>query len=864
MQGNEIRKKFVQYFEQHNHIKQESSSLIPQNDPTLLFANAGMNQFKDYFTGQSNTDNKRAVTIQKCVRAGGKHNDLENVGFTARHHTFFEMLGNFSFGDYFKTEAIEFGWNFLTKELKIPEEKLVVTIHTSDDEAFDIWHKHMGLPESKIFRKGDKDNFWEMGEFGPCGPCSEIFYDHGLEYSTPGYVETKEDPFDDGGRFVEVWNLVFMQFEKKPEGRFPLPKPSIDTGAGLERLAAASQGKYWNYDTDLFIPIIEQIEKLSGKSYSEKKYQGPIRVVADHIRASVMLITDGVIPSNEGRGYVLRRIIRRAVRQLKTLQAPANSFYKLIPIVFDLLGEEYPQNKANKALAEKLIALEERKFLETLENGLKFLGTAIKEQVKDSTLPGSAIFKLYDTYGFPVDLTELILQEQGFKADLKGFEVCMEQQKEESRKSWKGGQLSNNEHFYKLKEKFGETPFYGYDQSSLSAKLLSISKVGEQSILIFDQTPFYAESGGQAADIGNILLDGATIAEITDVQKPVEGLFAHFVKDTSMLEEGKTYTLSIDTMHRALTARNHSATHLLQSALIKHLGEHIKQAGSHVSATRLRFDFTHPEKVTKEVLKKVEDEVNLQITNRLDIKVKQMTKDEAIKSGAQALFGEKYGDRVRVVSMGEFSTELCGGTHLENTSEIATFLILSESALSSGIRRIEALSSATAINYLKHRSTLFESLEESMKVKDTTVLERYKQLAADHKQLQRELKSLNEKIEASKSGDLFDSPATMGDFRYKAVEVDSKTNLKNLADLFAQKLPNGILLAHAKDGDKFKAILRVVPKTDKFNASKLLGEGLKVANGRGGGRPDMAQGSGDASKLSDFVNFINCEIEKAK
>ncbi len=857
MQAKEIRSKFVKFFEKHGHIKRPSSSLIPQNDPTLLFANAGMNQFKDIFTGQSNSSFKRAVTIQKCVRAGGKHNDLENVGFTARHHTFFEMLGNFSFGDYFKKEAIEFGWNFLTQELNIPAEKLLVTIHYSDDEAFDIWKNHMGLPENKIFRKGDKDNFWEMGEFGPCGPCSEIFYDHGEKYTTPGFTPTEEEPFDDGGRFVEVWNLVFMQYEKTREGRRNLPKPSIDTGAGLERLAAATQGKYWNYDTDLFMPIIREIEKISKKKYSDPQYQGAMRVVADHIRSSVMLITDGVIPSNEGRGYVLRRIIRRAIRQLKNLESPALSFHKLIPTVFEILGDEYPQNKANQALAEKLLQLEEKKFLETLDHGLKFLHDAIKTDVNNNTLSGEAIFKLYDTYGFPVDLTELILQEKNLKADIDGFQKHMQKRKEDSRKSWKGGALENNEQFYTIKEKFGATEFVGYNKLTTAAKLLSIINLENgNSALIFDITPFYAESGGQAADIGTISTDKTTLTNIIDVQKPVDGLFVHFVKDASMLEVNNSYTLTVDKINRALTARNHSATHLLQAALIKHLGEHVKQAGSHVSATRLRFDFTHPEKVDLKTLKAVEDEVNQQISNDLKIEIKHMNKEEAIKCGAQALFGEKYGDVVRVVKMEDFSTELCGGTHLESTGEISLFLIQHESALSSGIRRIEALTSTTAIEYLKKRSSILEQLEKLTKVKEEKVVQRFEQIGQENKNLQKELKSLQEKLEANKSATLFSNPLKIGDIDFKLIEVEADTNLKNLADLFADRFKNGILVSYAKTGEKFKALVKITNKNSTFDAGKILREALSAANGRGGGRKDMAQGSGETSLLDNFLDKI--------
>ncbi|MGZ3808550.1 MAG: alanine--tRNA ligase, partial [Bacteriovorax sp.] len=545
--GHQIREKFAHYFTKNGHEKIASSSLIPHNDKTLLFANAGMNQFKDYFTGKATPANRRAVTIQKCVRAGGKHNDLENVGHTARHHTFFEMLGNFSFGDYFKEDAIKFAWEFLTVELKIPKDRLYVTVHYSDDEARQIWKKVTGMSDERIFNKGDKDNFWEMGEFGPCGPCSEIFFDHGEQYTDKDLVRVDpKDLLEDEKRYIEIWNLVFMQFEKTPEGRFTLPKPSIDTGAGLERVAAAIQGCYNNYNTDIFAPIMRKIEDLTGKKYlaadgSELPHTDAFRVVADHIRSSTMLITDGIIPSNEGRGYVLRRIIRRAIKYLNELEVKDISFYKLIPAVFESLGQEYPQNASNSELATKLLELEERKFRETLEHGLKFLQEAITKDVKDKTLAGTAAFKLYDTFGFPVDLTEMYLQDHGLVLDHAGFEKAMNEQKEMSRKSWKGALDNSDKVFHSIKEQHGITKFVGYEKFETQAKLIATQKLGDQLGLIFDTTSFYGEGGGQAGDIG-VVTDGKNVlAHIDDTQKPVDGLHVHLSKDADHLEVGKTY-----------------------------------------------------------------------------------------------------------------------------------------------------------------------------------------------------------------------------------------------------------------------------------------------------------------------------------
>ncbi len=858
MKASEIRKKFAKYFEQHGHQKIASSPLVPQNDDTLLFTNAGMNQFKDYFTGKANAKNPKAVTIQKVVRAGGKHNDLENVGFTARHHTFFEMLGNFSFGDYFKEEAISFAWTFLTKELKISTEKLYVTVHYSDEEALKIWNEVIGLPLDRIFKKGDKDNFWEMGEYGPCGPCSEIFFDHGEAHAMPGFKPNKDqDILDDEDRYVEIWNLVFMQYEKTPEGRLDLPKPSIDTGAGLERIAAALQGKYWNYDSDVFKPILDSISDLTKKSYDDDKFKGPFRVIADHIRSCTMLITDGVIPSNEGRGYVLRRIIRRAVRNLKELGAPAGSFYKLVPAVFESLGEEYPQNANNSTLAEEYLKLEEEKFLETLDQGLKFLNEAIKKDIKDKVLDGEAAFKLYDTYGFPFDLTEVILKERGLDVDTKGFDEALQRQKELSKKSWKGGQGTDLSIFHAEKEKHGATKFLGYESLSAESKLLAKIALDNSIALIFEQTPFYGESGGQAGDKGKIVIGDNKVSTVFDTQKPVEDLVVHFSKDANDLEVGKSYQLIVNSRERALTARNHSATHLLQSALIEVLGDHIKQAGSNVDEARLRFDFTHMKAVTSEELKKIEEIVNREIQSSLDVVTSEMTMDEAIKAGALALFGEKYGSKVRVLQMGTFSTELCGGTHVKNTSEIGLFKIISESSLASGVRRIEAVSSDTATNRLVQRSNTLEEIERLFKVKGDVILDRVESLLNEVKEKSKEIQKLTDKVQSSQSENLFDNPIEIKGNTYKFVEAPEGADLRKLSDGFIAKYSNGILLATTVKGPKVAILLRSGKDVNGFNCSNTLKEILPLINGRGGGKPDMAQGSGDAgADLKDIDKKI--------
>lgn len=858
MKSSEIRNRFVKFFESKGHQHINSSSLIPHNDDTLLFANAGMNQFKDIFTGKSNPENRRAVTIQKCVRAGGKHNDLENVGFTARHHTFFEMLGNFSFGDYFKKEAIEFAWEFLTKELNIAEEKLHVTVHYSDDEALEIWRDHIGVPEEKISKKGDKDNFWEMGDVGPCGPCSEIFFDHGEKNATPNYKPGPDQNYlDDEQRYVEIWNLVFMQFEKTGTETIDLPKPSIDTGAGLERIAAAMQGVYWNYDTDLFTPIIDKITELSGK----KEFINEKRIVADHIRSTTMLITDGVLPSNEGRGYVLRRIIRRAVRNLRTLEVEFPFMHKLIPTVFEVLGETYPQNVANIELATKLIQQEEEKFLETLDNGLKFFEQAVKSDLKGDVLSGQAIFKLYDTYGFPVDLTELLLSEKNLRPDTKGFEEAMEKRRQESKASWKAGANVDNKVFYSSKEKHGETKFLGYDTTETSGKLLDIIDVGDGlSGLVFDQTPFYGESGGQAGDIGKIYSGDNEIAEILDTTKPVDDFFVHFTKSTN-LKVGETYNLKVDSQNRELTKRNHSATHLLQSALIKVLGNHIKQAGSMVNADKLRFDFTHDKGLSSEELSKVELLVNQKVQESLTVTAEHTSFDNALKKGAMALFGEKYGDEVRVLTMGDFSTELCGGTHVSNTSEIGQFLITTESSLSSGVRRMEALTSLGAAKFLKERSETLKQIEDLLKAKNLDAVEKVKSIQTDQKKLKKEIVKLKDQISSGVSTNKYESSVELKNGKKLYFEaVDAETDLRKYSDDFGGKFPQDLLMLTTVKGGKTAVLLRMDKKNSNFSCKDLMSNLLPKFGGRGGGKPDMAQGSCDEVSLDELVKELTALI----
>ncbi|MBF0297719.1 MAG: alanine--tRNA ligase [Oligoflexia bacterium] len=881
MKSSEIRERFIQFFKKEGHQHIQSSSLIPQNDPTLLFANAGMNQFKEYFTGQLKSPYSRAVSVQKCVRAGGKHNDLENVGLTARHHTFFEMLGNFSFGNYFKEEAIRFGWDFLTKDLKIDANKLYVTVHISDDEALKIWNEKIGIPKEKIFKK-DKDNFWEMGEFGPCGPCSEIFFDHGSKYATPNFTpKAGEDILDDGLRYVEIWNLVFMQYEKTQKGTQTLPAPSIDTGAGLERLSAVMQNCYWNYDTDCFTPLINKIESLTSKSAKDAKYASNIRVVADHIRGATMLITDGVIPSNEGRGYVLRRIIRRAIRHLRELETKEILFHKLVPTVFDILGGTYPTNKNNEPLAIKFLELEESKFLETLDQGLRFLEEAYSK-VNNKILPGAIAFQLHDTFGFPLDLTEVISKEKGITVDVAEFDSCMKKQQELSKKSWKGAALSNNNQQYnEIFNKFGASKFSGYEKTIDQGKLLAIIELSPSSsskevALIFDNTPFYAESGGQIGDKGTIVTSGTVgtiIAKVTDTLKPLEGLIVHIATeaDLNKLQTGNSYTLCVDLSERKLIQRNHTATHLLQKALTTVLGDHIKQAGSAVTPHRLRFDFTHFTAMKDNEISRVEEMVNKAIKDGLEVDIQNMKKDKALKTGAVALFGEKYAEEVRVVNIKNYSTELCGGTHVTNTQEIGIFSIVAETALSSGVRRIEALTSTKAIERLLERSSLLEQIEVITQVKTQDIPHYIENIKVKIKDMDKEIKNLNDKIQDLESGPLFDNPEIIKDkYAFKQIKINPGQDLKKFSDKYMDKYPNGILILYQQTtGDKLtnkvSVLLRVSKTVTTVDCSTIIKKLLPLINGNGGGRKDFSQGSGEITNDQTGTEKINkflLEIKK--
>ena len=859
MNAIDVRKRFFSFFRQKGHTEVPSSSLIPQGDDSLLFTNAGMNQFKDFFTGKITPPYQRAVSIQKCVRAGGKHNDLENVGATARHHTYFEMLGNFSFGDYFKKEAIEFAWKFLIEEVGFLEQKFLVTVHHTDAKAFQIWSKHIGIPKSKIHYRGDKDNFWEMGAIGPCGPCSEIFYDYGKNYTSKNFVPDSENLFDDGGRFVEIWNLVFMQYEKTAKGTIDLPNACVDTGMGLERLMAALQGEYFNYETDLFLPIIKCLEKLSGCSYENEQQKMGMRVVADHVRACSMLISDGVVPSNEGRGYVLRRIIRRAIRYLKELKAPPGVFNKLVDPVFNILGSCYPQNKANQPLVEKFLLAEETKFLETLDEGLKFFKKALRDSVESKTLKGEAAFKLYDTYGFPIDLTETILKEKGLFLDLDGFERALAKQREDSKKSWQGGFRPNHQTFFKMVEKHGQTVFVGDDRFQTVATLLEKIEQDGMIMLLFDKTPFYGEGGGQVGDIGTVLNEetNEVMAHITDTKKPIENLYVHYTRDAVSLEVGKRYKLVIDNKRRGLIAKNHSATHLLQKALIQTLGDHVKQAGSLVTDKKLRFDFTHMQGMSEKELKQTEDLVNSVIFRGLSVESETTTMEKALKMGALAFFGEKYGKSVRVLRMGDFSVELCGGTHVQNTASIGLFSIISESSLSSGVRRIEAVTSQYALEWFQRRSSVLQKIEAVVGTKNESTLEKVNDLIGMAKNQKKKMMVQSDRESMTKADELFDDLETVGNsILFKCVQAPDGSDLKKLSDHFISKYKEGVLALYDIKKERTTILLRA--KKGLVDCRKILDAIFKDIDGRGGGRADMAQGS---IKTSD-VHLLKDSIKK--
>ena len=895
MKSPEIRDTFVKYFEKNGHKHEPSSSLIPENDATLLFANAGMNQFKNLFLGIEQKNFKRAVTSQKCVRAGGKHNDLENVGFTARHHTFFEMLGNFSFGDYFKKDAIRMAWELLTKELQIPKDKLYVTVFQDDDEAADIWHKQEGVAKDRIYRFGEKDNFWRMGDTGPCGPCSEIFYDHGAEADDPKKPSVMGG---EGDRYVEIWNNVFMQFNEDESGRHPLPKPSVDTGAGLERWASMLQGKPNNYDTDMFQPIIQETSRISKIEYKSdmkllasnadlRESVAAMRVVADHSRATAFLIADGVLPSNEGRGYVLRRIMRRAIRYGRKLSDNPQLLESTVAVVINEMGKFYPELERQKKVILTNVRDEVSRFLTTLDQGTEILGDALKKisAKGQKVVDGELIFKLYDTFGFPADLTRLMAAEKGFSVDEAGFEKQIESAREKAKSSWKGKALSTDAtHMIKLAQEAndsnGPTKFLGYEGLKSEAKVTLISnghttqkelKNGETGILVFDQTSFYGEGGGQVGDHGTVMGASGQTAEVIDCTK-MNDIFLHHVRVVGgTFKSGDKVTLQVLDSKRRSTASNHSATHLLHAALRKTLGPHVTQAGSLVDPERLRFDFTHNKPLSSAEIQQIEEIVNEEIARSEDVTSKEMSHKDAIASGALALFGEKYGDKVRVIRMGEFSTELCGGTHVKNTAQIRLFKIVTESGVSSGIRRIEAITGDAAYQFLikNARENLHARASAGISEnwttylnadalgKNATVTDWIEQMKGELKELQRNLQSAKgASIDVDsllKEAKNFSVDGQAARLVTAFIEMDDRKVLSDLSDKLRDKMQTGVVVLVGK-GDGSHPIIVTVSKNlmSKVNAGKLLGEVAAELGGKGGGRPDFAQGAvADISKLAN-------------
>ncbi|MCB1676370.1 MAG: alanine--tRNA ligase [Halioglobus sp.] len=857
MKTVEIREAFLAYFEQQGHTRVPSSSLVPHNDPTLLFTNAGMNQFKDTFLGADSRPYSRAASSQRCVRAGGKHNDLENVGYTARHHTFFEMLGNFSFGDYFKREAIRFAWEFLTVTLGLPEEKLWVTVHVSDDEAAAIWLKEMGVSAGR-FSRLDEDNFWQMGDTGPCGPCSEIFYDHGPDI--PGGPPGSDN--DDLDRYIEIWNLVFMQYNRDASGHMhPLPAPSVDTGMGLERIAAVLQGVHSNYQIDLFRALIEAAAEVLGV---DDLSHNSLRVIADHIRSCAFLIADGVLPGNEGRGYVLRRIIRRAIRHGNKLGAERPFFHRLVAPLAQQMGAAYPELVKQRAQVEKALLTEEEQFAKTLDNGMQILEEALAT-LPGTEIPGDVVFKLYDTYGFPTDLTNDIARERGLTLDMAGYEAAMAQQRSRSQES--GGFRVDYSSVLTLE---GSTAFTGYDSLSDQAAVTAILRDGEpvstlgpdeSGVVLLDRTPFYAESGGQAGDSGYLEADGVRL-EVLDTTRASNHHLHHVQVLSGSVAQGATLQARVDPGVRQRTQLNHSATHLLHAALRRVLGEHVTQKGSLVDSQRLRFDFSHPEAISPEQLKSIENLVNEQIRANTPVTTRLMPMDEARAAGAMALFGEKYGDEVRVLTMGEndFSIELCGGTHVARTGDIGLLRIVSESGIAAGVRRVEAVTGAAALAQLDAAERQLAAVCEVVRANPDTVVTRVTALRSEHRELEKEVARLKQKLASSAGGDLTTGAVEVAGIKVLAANVDGADpkSLRDTLDQCKNKLGSAVILLAAVHEDKVTLAAGVTPDlTAQIKAGDLVREFAQRLGGRGGGRPDMAQGGGtDVDALPDVLRSV--------
>ncbi|MBD0788836.1 alanine--tRNA ligase [Vibrio sp. Y2-5] len=856
MSTDEVRRAFLSFFESKGHQIVDSSSLVPANDPTLLFTNAGMNQFKDCFLGLEKRAYTRATTAQRCVRAGGKHNDLENVGFTARHHTFFEMLGNFSFGDYFKEDAINFAWEFLTEVLQLPKERLLVTVYQTDDEAFDIWNKQVGIPAERIIRIGDKpggkayesDNFWQMGDTGPCGPCTEIFYDHGdhIWGGPPG------SPEEDGDRFIEIWNNVFMQFNRHADGTMePLPKPSVDTGMGIERISAIMQNVHSNYEIDVFQTLIKAAAEVTG--HDDLSNQS-LRVVADHIRSCAFLIVDGVMPSNEGRGYVLRRIIRRAVRHGNKLGAQGSFFYKLVSVLADVMGTAGEELKKQQAVVEKVLRIEEENFSRTLDRGMAILNEAL-DNLEGNELDGETVFKLYDTYGFPADLTNDVARERNFTIDEAGFEVAMEGQRQRAREAGQFGTDYNT-----LIKVDGSTEFCGYSategQGTITAMFVEGNEVdslsaGDKAIVVLDETPFYAESGGQCGDAGVLKLESG-LFKVEDTQKLGNAFAHHGVLVEGVFAKGDKVIAIVDAKRRQATSLNHSATHLLHAALRQVLGEHVTQKGSLVKPEGLRFDFSHLEAVTAQELKEVERLVNEQVRRNHVIETNIMDIESAKKKGAMALFGEKYDDQVRVLSMGEFSTELCGGIHASNTGDIGLFKITSESGIAAGIRRIEAVTGESALDVIDAQTLKYE--------------EKLVEAANKAKALEKEIQKLKDKMAAAESANIMGKAQVINGTKVliAGLEGADSKNLRTMVDDIKNQLGSGVVLLANVADDKVGLIAGVTNDlTGKVKAGDLVKMVAEQVGGKGGGRPDMAQAGGtDVSALPAAMQTVQPWLEE--
>lgn len=876
---NEIRSTFLDYFKKNGHEPVASSPLVPRNDPTLMFTNAGMVQFKNVFTGLEQRPYSRAATAQKCVRAGGKHNDLDNVGYTARHHTFFEMLGNFSFGDYFKENAIEFAWNLITREFGLDAKRLLVTVYHTDDEAFGLWKKIAGFSDDRIIRIPTSDNFWAMGDTGPCGPCSEIFYDHG-DHIWGGPPGSKEE---DGDRFIEIWNLVFMQYEQvTKEERINLPRPSIDTGMGLERVAAVLQGVHDNYDIDLFKALISASEEATGVK-AEGDRRASHRVIADHLRSSAFLIADGVLPSNEGRGYVLRRIMRRAMRHAQLLGARDPLMYRLLPALVGQMGRAYPELVRAEALISETLKLEETRFRKTLERGLGLLNDATADLASGDKLDGETAFKLYDTYGFPLDLTQDALRLRGIGVDTDAFSTAMERQKAEARKSWAGsGDKATETIWFELREKHGATEFLGYDTETAEGVVLAIVKdgvsvseaaAGEAVQLVFNQTPFYGESGGQMGDAGVVTVEGGAVA-VSDTQKRGEGLFVHAgtVSD-GRIKVGDAAQLTVDHARRGRLRSNHSATHLIHEALREVLGTHVAQKGSLVAPERLRFDVSHPKPMSAEELKIVEDMANEIVVQNSPVTTRLMSVDDAIAEGAMALFGEKYGDEVRVVSMGRgvrggkagkpYSVELCGGTHVGATGEIGLVRILGDSAVGAGVRRIEALTGEAARAYLAEQDERVRQIAATLKVQPGEVLGRVEALMDERKKLEKELAEARRKLAmggGSAAGTDAGRDINGVKFLGRVVTGVDPKDLKGLADEGKASLGSGVvtLVGVAADGKASAVVAVTEDLVGKVSAVDLVRVASAALGGKGGGgRPDMAQAGGpDGDKADAAIEAV--------